>query len=76
MSVLTIIGVFFGAVGLVGLIFCIYKAIKVKKEHGAKETLDENFKKEIGKLAAINMACLLSSLLGAIILIIGLILPN
>ena len=76
MSVLTIIGIFLGVIGLVGLIFCIYKAIKVKKEHEAKKTLDENFKKEIGKLAVINMACLLSSILGAIILTIGLILPN
>ena len=70
MDILIYIGSILAILGLLGLVYCIIAAAKIKREGPEAE----NFAERMQKLGAMNMGALSVSTLGLIMVIMGMIL--
>lgn len=67
MDSLIIVGVAITGLGLIGLVYCIAKAFKARKEGLEGEELTERLK----GLVAINMAAFFLSAIGLLVVVVG-----
>jgi hypothetical protein len=74
MKILIILGVLISGLGLLGLIKCVHMGFQIKKMERLGTTDPDQLKKLLGKLSAMNMLSLSSSLFGLIILVLAIIL--
>jgi len=70
MEILIAAGAIISVVGLVGLLICIFKAAKIKKEGGTEEEMQT----KLGPLIPLNLGSLFLSIIGLICVILGVIL--
>ncbi len=70
MEFLVIIGVIISCVGLVGLLICIIKAAKAKREGGTQEEMQA----KLQPLIPLNLGSLFLSIIGLMCVVFGVIL--
>ncbi len=70
MEILVFIGAIVSAVGLVGLLYCISLALKAKRLKGDEEAM----KAQLQKIVPLNMGALFLSVLGLMMVVIGVLL--
>ena len=74
MKSLLITGTTISALGLIGLIWCIFLGLRIRKVEKTSDYSDDDLKKLLGRLSTLNMLCLCSSMFGLMILVTGMIL--
>jgi len=72
MDIMIWTGAAISAIGLIGIVYCMRQALKAKGEG-----LDDDAMRErLQKLVGINMGALFLSMLGLIVVVVGIILSN
>ena len=70
MEVLIPIGAVISVVGLIGLVICILRATRIRREGGSDDVVRE----KIQKLVALNMGSLFLSVVGLMFVVVGILL--
>jgi len=70
MEILIYIGATTSAVGLIGLLYCIFLALKAKRLTGDEEAM----RAQLQKIVPLNMGALFLSILGLMMVVIGVLL--
>jgi hypothetical protein len=70
MEILIYIGATTSAVGLIGLLYCIFLALKAKRLAGDEEAM----RAQLQKIVPLNMGALFLSILGLMMVVIGVLL--
>ena len=72
MSLIFWSGIAITCIGFLGLIYCGFRALSIRKQNKLNPLSKESFSEIIGQLSIINMICLTVSMMGLIILVLGL----
>lgn len=72
MDILIGIGVFTSVLGLIGLVVCMIKAAKIRRAGGEPEEIRAKFQ----GLVALNMGALFLSVIGLMMIVVGILLGS